>query len=111
MRGENITKGYYRNAEATKGTFSDDGQWLKTGDVGVMHDKNEMRIVDRIKGAAARVRDTCSLHTQADDERRQSSSSTRAGRSRRPSSRACSSPIPSACLGPRRALLRAPPRC
>lgn len=38
LRGEGVTKGYYRNQEATKAAFHDD--WLRTGDIGFFYRGN-----------------------------------------------------------------------
>lgn len=47
-RGSNVMLGYYKNEEATKMTFTDDG-WLKTGDLGVLDKDNHVFIKGRNK--------------------------------------------------------------
>lgn len=47
FRGANITPGYFNNAEATAAAF--DGDWLKSGDVGLCDADGYYFIVDRMK--------------------------------------------------------------
>ncbi len=47
-RGRNLTVGYYKNPEATAAAFTDDG-WFRTGDLGVMDEKQNIFIRGRIK--------------------------------------------------------------
>ena len=48
MRGPNMMKGYLNNLEATAETFWE-GDWLRSGDVGVLDENGYLTIVDRIK--------------------------------------------------------------
>ena len=48
LRGPNIFKGYYKNAEATKEVLSDDG-WFRTGDLGAIRNAEYLQILGRQK--------------------------------------------------------------
>lgn len=48
VRGTNVMLGYYKNDEANRNTFTDDG-WLKTGDLGVIDKDNFIYIKGRSK--------------------------------------------------------------
>lgn len=48
VRGENVMSGYYKNPEATKEVFTEDG-WLRTGDLGTMDAKGNVFIRGRLK--------------------------------------------------------------
>ncbi|MBE6745906.1 MAG: hypothetical protein E7558_00435 [Ruminococcaceae bacterium] len=47
LKGDNVTKGYYKDEEATAASFEDG--WFKTGDYGRTNEKNELFIVGRKK--------------------------------------------------------------
>lgn len=47
VKGPQIMPGYLKNPDATKSTF--EGEWFKTGDVVVVDETGQFRIVDRIK--------------------------------------------------------------
>lgn len=48
VRGPQIMKGYYRNADATRGMMLDGG-WLRTGDIARLDEEGWLYIVDRAK--------------------------------------------------------------
>ncbi|KAJ0247739.1 4-coumarate--CoA ligase-like 3 [Hirschfeldia incana] len=48
LKGPAITKGYFRNEEATKETINSEG-WLKTGDICCIDDEGFVFILDRLK--------------------------------------------------------------
>lgn len=45
--GPSIMKGYFKNEEKTREAFS--GEWLLSGDVGIINDNGSLQIVDRAK--------------------------------------------------------------
>lgn len=48
VKGGTIMQGYYNKPEATANAFTEDG-YFKTGDAGMLTDKNEIILTDRIK--------------------------------------------------------------
>jgi acyl-CoA synthetase (AMP-forming)/AMP-acid ligase II/acyl carrier protein len=47
MRGDNVTRGYFQNAEANAAAFTGDG-WLRTGDLALLHE-GELYVTGRSK--------------------------------------------------------------
>ena len=48
VRGRNVMKGYLNNPEGTRAAFWE-GEWLRSGDIGVFDDDGYLYIVDRLK--------------------------------------------------------------
>ena len=48
VRGENVMTGYYKNEQATKESFTEDG-WLRTGDLGLIDEDKHIYIKGRCK--------------------------------------------------------------
>jgi long-subunit acyl-CoA synthetase (AMP-forming) len=48
VRAQNVMKGYWQNAKATKETKTEDG-WLRTGDIAYVDDRGKFHVVDRMK--------------------------------------------------------------
>src|SRR5262249_17506755 len=47
VSGESVFVGYYKNPDATAGAL--DGEWLRTGDAGVMDEQGHLVIIDRVQ--------------------------------------------------------------
>ena len=48
VRGDQIFKGYYKEPEKTRESFTEDG-WYRTGDVGMIDERGNLVLIDRVK--------------------------------------------------------------
>jgi fatty acid CoA ligase FadD9 len=48
VKTDYLTQGYYKNSEATRSSFTEDG-YFRTGDIGMMHSDGRVEIIDRKK--------------------------------------------------------------
>ncbi len=55
VRHPNMMTGYYKNEEASKESFTEDG-WFQTGDAGYLTDRHHLVVIDRIKDLAETAR-------------------------------------------------------
>ena len=49
VKGPNVMKGYWNKPDATKESFTSDGAWFKTGDIGLVDEDGFLAIRDRKK--------------------------------------------------------------
>lgn len=49
IKGPQVMKGYWNRPKATRESFTEDGEWLLTGDVAIIDDDGYVSIVDRVK--------------------------------------------------------------
>jgi len=49
IKGPQVMKGYWNRPDASKDAFTEDGEWFRTGDVGIIEEDGFVSIVDRIK--------------------------------------------------------------
>ena len=49
VQGPQVMKGYWKRPDASKGAFTEDGEWFRTGDVAIIDEDGFVHVVDRIK--------------------------------------------------------------
>jgi len=49
IKGPQVMKGYWNRPKATRESFTEDGEWLLTGDIAIIDDDGYVSIVDRVK--------------------------------------------------------------